>query len=118
MTIREIEPQEWERLAPVYEVNGDRLPPTASSRVFIAECEGKIVGMCGLNVIAHVGPLWVDPEYRGRGIAELVVSKADDAVLDCGGIGYFMFPSTPESVKVVEKLGLSKRAWSVYERNF
>ncbi len=116
MTIREIEPQEWERLAPVYEANGDRLPSFEANRVIIAEVNGEIVGMCGLNAIVHVGPLWVSEEFRGRGVAGAMTAKAGSLVAECGGAGYFMFPSTPESVKVVEKMGLIERAWKVFER--
>ncbi len=118
MTIREIEPQEWERLAPIYEANGDRLPPTGANRVVVAEVNGEIVGMCGLNLIAHVGPLWVHEDFRGFGVAGAVASKAGSLAVELGGAGYFMFPSTLASVKVVEKLGLKERAWKVFERIF
>ncbi len=118
MTIREIEPQEWERLAPIYEANGDHLPSPEANRVIIAEVNGEIVGMCGLNTIVHVGPLWVSEKHRGMGVSGRMAARVASIVADAGEVGYFMFPSTQESVKAVEKMGLKERAWKVFERIF
>jgi len=115
---REIDPSEWPRLSFIYHSQGDTLPPAEQNRVIVSESAGRIVGMCGLNLVAHVGPLWVDPEFRNQGIAHKLTASAEALIRDLGGKGYLMFPSNAASVRVAEKMGLDLADWKVYRREF
>lgn len=81
----------------------------------VAEADGRIVGMCGVNLVAHVGPLWVAEEFRRRRIGTDLAKAAGELVRELGGKGYLMFPSNERSVAIAEKLGLKKMSWQVYE---
>jgi len=116
--IYEIDPAAWARLAPIYLSQGDVLPSAEQNRAIIAEENGKIVGMCGINLVAHVGPLWVDPDRRGQGLAHGMTQAAEDLIRKLGGRGYLMFPSNEASRRVTEKMGLEAVDWKVYRREF
>lgn len=69
ITIKELPPEEWERLKglPVATLG---LPDPATCRVVIAETdEGRIVGTWCLVFAPFLEGMWVDEEYRNRSTA-------------------------------------------------
>jgi L-phenylalanine/L-methionine N-acetyltransferase len=58
--------------------------PSPNQHDFVAEIDGKVVGLCGLNQgggrRAHTGSLFVfiDEEYHGRGIGTSLIQNAID----------------------------------------
>lgn len=119
ITYRNLQPAEWERLRPIYESQGGELPPAGQNAAAIAEADGAVIGMCGVNAVVHCGPLWVDPKWRGQGIADRLVAEADRYIRGLGANAYLMFPSNKGSIAVAERLGLELMTDCViYQRNF
>ena len=116
--VHEIDPAEWGKLEPIYQSQGDTLPSAEQNRVIVAESGGGIVGMCGVNLVAHIGPLWVAPEFRGNGMGQAMTQAAEDLIKQLGGKGYLMFPSNRASSRVAEKMGLEQMSWKVFRREF
>ncbi|MCE5309637.1 MAG: GNAT family N-acetyltransferase [Acidobacteriales bacterium] len=118
VTVRHIPPEEWERLRGTYEQQGDTLPRAEQNTAIVAEVDGKIVGMWGINLLIHAGPLWVDPEWRGKGVPDQMGVALDELVKNAGGKGYLMFPSNKGSEQVAVRMGLKPAAWKIYVKEF
>lgn len=118
IAFRELRADEWERLRPIYEENGDTLPSPESNAAFIAEADGKIIGLFGLNLVAHAGPVWVDAEWRGKRIADEMAQQLMKAAEAAGAKGFLMFPSNPQSESLAKRMGLVPVAVKVYKREF
>ena len=85
----------------------------------IAEINGKIVGDCTLHQTragwkSHIGTvrIVIHPEYRGKGLATLLVGEMVQVAID-GGLekleGEFM-PEQKRPIEIFEKLGFVKLA--------
>ena len=116
--IRQLPPEEWARLTEIYQSQADQLPPSEHNTAIVAEIQGRIVGMFGINLIAHAGPIWVDPEWRGTGISQRMGAALDELIRNSGGKGYLMFPSNRGSELVAIRLGLRPRHVKVYQREY
>ncbi len=109
--------QEWARLEPAYAAQGGPLGHEAQNEAIVADAGGEIVGMWALNLVPHAGPLWVAPEWRGRGIAQAMGAALDPVAQGLGMPGYFAFPSNMGAVHVMEKLNMEALPWKVYKRS-
>ena len=117
VTYRQISPDEWGRLQEIYRENGAELPEAERNTAIVAEVAGRVVGMWGINLVIHAGPLWVDPEWRGKGVSD-GMSKALDALVRPLASGYLMFPSNAASERVARRIGLEEMNWKVFRREF
>ncbi|MBN1294225.1 MAG: GNAT family N-acetyltransferase, partial [Candidatus Latescibacteria bacterium] len=73
---------------------------------FIAEYEGTTAGTLATisygNIVAWIGMMLVDPEYRRKGIATRLMTHALNSLEKCQSI---KLDATPDGVKVYERLG-------------
>lgn len=115
---RQLGADEWERLRHIYEEQGVPLPPADSNLAVIAEANGEVVGLCGINMVIHMGPLWVDPAWRGQGVSDGIAAEADRMIRSMGASGYLMFPSNKGSAGVAERLALEPTGCQVFQRKF
>jgi GNAT superfamily N-acetyltransferase len=87
--------RDWARL-----INGPQ------SHCLVAESENRIVGtataMNYSNLVAWIGMVLVDKDYRGRGIARLLMSSLLDLLKSCGSV---KLDATPAGQPVYEKIG-------------
>lgn len=116
VTCRQLPAEEWDRLETIYRQQSDALPEAAQNTAIVAECDGRIVGMWGINLVAHAGPLWVDPEWRGKGVSDQMNAALNELLRDAGAKGYLMFPSNEASEKVAVRVGLTLTGWKVYKK--
>lgn len=116
--IRRLPPEDWHLLGERYAAHGEALPPPESTTAVVAELAGKIVGMFGLNMLAHAGPMEVDADFRGHGVAQNMGAEIERLAAELGAKGLIMLPSTPESQAVAERLGFTRMPWSVYQKTF
>lgn len=115
---RRLQSEEWEKLRPVYASQGAELPSPEYNGAIVAEVDGQIVGMNGLNLIIHAGPLWVHPDWRRLGIATRMGQELDALIKGLGEAGYYSFPSNRNSEAIMQKLGMERLDWTVYRRIF
>jgi GNAT superfamily N-acetyltransferase len=118
LTIRRLPPEEWEKLRSAYASQGAELPPPEQNTAIVAEADGKIVGLWGINLTVHAGPLWVDPEWRGKGVPDAMSGSLDELIRSFGGRGYLMFPSNKGSEQVAVRMGLRPVNWKIYVKEF
>ena len=86
---------DWKRL-----INGPQ------NHCLVAESENRIVGtataMNYSDLVAWIGMVLVDKDYRGKGIAKILVSSLLDQLKSCKSV---KLDSTPAGQPVYEKLG-------------
>lgn len=58
-TYRLLQPDEWDRVAPIFERYGSRMPPPQVASIAVAERDGEIIGFLTLQPMLHVEPVWV-----------------------------------------------------------
>lgn len=78
----------------------------------------RIVGMLGFELVPHAGPLYIDPNYRGQGLAIQLYKTIESNISKEPGTGYYTFPSNEISIKIAQKLGLEKLPCEVWKREF
>ena len=87
--------KDWARL-----LNGPQ------SHCLVAEIDNRIIGtataMNYSNMVAWIGMVLVDKDYRGRGIARLLISSLLDLLKSCRSI---KLDATPAGQPVYEKIG-------------
>lgn len=115
---RQLPATEWEKLTDIYRAHSDELPPAEQNTAVVAEVDGRIVGLWGLNVVLHAGPLWVAPEWRGRGVSDQMGAAIEKLAHDLGSKGYLMFPSNQHAERAAARAGLTPVDWKVYRKEF
>jgi GNAT superfamily N-acetyltransferase len=88
------------------DVDWVRLINGPQSHCLVAESENRIIGtataMNYSNLVAWIGMVLVDKDYRGRGIARLLISSLLDLLKSCRSI---KLDATPVGQPVYEKIG-------------
>ncbi len=117
MTIRELPPDEWARLAGVpggvLEGRADILDgPPDTARVIVLEDEtGLIQGYTILSARVHVEPMYVTPAYRHHAKSGLAMLGAVAVALQDSQVGYIYAiiadGDQPTNGRLAEKLGLT-----------
>lgn len=91
----------------------------ANFYVFAVMVEGRFVGWISLTYIPKIGSrwnghghiyvdeLWVQPDYRGRGLAKALMKKADDlkSEYNASGIRLYVNINNPTAQKLYESCG-------------
>ena len=115
---RQLPAAEWEKLTEVYRSQSDELPPAEQNTAVVAEVDGRIVGMWGLNLVLHAGPLWVAPEWRGKGVSDQMGAAVEQLARNLGAKGYLMFPSNEHAERAAARAGLTPAQLKVYRKEF
>jgi GNAT superfamily N-acetyltransferase len=79
--------------------------------------DDRVVGILSMQYMNHAGQLWVDPEYRRRGLAKQLGLMIETLPFPEGS-SYLMFPSNPASQAVARSLGLTRLDLEVWQRKF
>lgn len=85
--VRELPPEEWDRLTPFPPFDGG-LPNPEHSRIIVAELGGPggaLVAFWGMFSAVHVEPLWIHPDHRKRpGLIRRLWLTVRQTLLDLG----------------------------------
>lgn len=82
---------------------------------FVVSDVGKVAGFGVIQFIPHAEPIWVDKEFRGKGLAEEIATEVVGA-LDEVGVGFVALASNPFSAQLCEKHGMELLDVPVYVR--
>lgn len=116
---RMLQRDELFRLKKFYRMNDSKMnPEDLYSASVIETSDEKIVGMLGLELIPHAGPLYVLPEFRGHGLAVQLYRTIEANLTKKPRTGYYTFPSNDISKHIAQKLGLEKLPCEVWKREF
>lgn len=90
ITYRWLEPEEIETLRPIFEDNGGELPSPQFSQIYGALNDaGKVVGFHVLQLIPHLEPMYIEPDYRAK-VNWREFQRGIEAVIS--GVEYYIFP--------------------------
>lgn len=86
----------------------------ATSRIRLAERDGKIVGIYCLQLLPHIEPLLVDRHERGSGVAEQLVDDMQNFLVEVRARGFMAVCEHPLAAKMCEDRGMVKVPYPVY----
>jgi hypothetical protein len=66
-----------------------------TSRVYLAEQDGQIVGISCLQLMPFVGPLWLEKKLRGKGISDKLADDTIDWLRETNARGWFIVADSP-----------------------
>ncbi len=115
---RLLEPEEYHRIDHYFDQEGvPRLDPEWS-KVFVSIDEDldKIAGVMCLQLVPHVEPIIIDPEYRGQGIWRDLAEMMDGYVGAVGLTGAYCQPVNPKSQAIASKMGYEECVFPLYRK--
>lgn len=75
---------------------------------------GQLLGFLVVQLFPHTEPLYVDPDYRGIGIAEELSDRMVKYMLEIKARGWMVVADSPHAVKLCEERGMRKLESPVY----
>lgn len=85
-----------------------------TSRILIAESEGKMVGFHVFQFVPFCGPLYVNRKFRGSGLAETLADQMQDFLVDHQARGWIATAESPHAEKLCEARGMERLPSPVY----
>jgi hypothetical protein len=106
--------EEWDLLDKLLASRGWMSLNRNTSRVLLAEQDGKVVGFHAFQLIPYCGPLYVERKLRGLGLAEILVDKMQDFLTEVHARGYIAVIESPHAEKLCKAHGMEKLPHPVY----
>lgn len=78
------------------------------------DANGTLVGFLCVQHVPHIEPLYVDPAYRGTGLAESLADGVAEALRVTNCRGAFLIANNPASAKLAEKFEMTKIEDPIY----
>jgi L-amino acid N-acyltransferase YncA len=89
--------------------------PKEFSRILIAEdADGKILGFSVIQMMPHVGPMYVAPSERGSGLAEELADKTLDYLKSEQARGWLVVAEHPSTQKLCLDRGMNRLPFPVF----
>ncbi len=87
-------------------------PQTA--RALVAYKDERIVGFIVIQLFPHAEPLYVDPEFRGTGLADELADRMYEFLKEVRTRGYMVVAESPFAEKLCEARGMKRVNYPVY----
>lgn len=105
---------ELDILDPIFESRGwTPLDKTKTIAHCVFDDQGDLIAFNVAQKIAYVGPMWIDPDFRGSGVAEELADKMA-ILMASSGSTFIVVADNPASAKLCEKFGMKKVESPVY----
>lgn len=115
LEFRWLEGGELTQLEPLLESRGHMSLNNNMARALCAfDTNGNIAAFHVLQMIPHAEPLYVNPTYRGTGLAEDLADRMVSFLRSCNARGFMVVADNPASVKLCEQFGMRKVDSPVY----
>jgi hypothetical protein len=85
-----------------------------TSRILVAERDGRIVALYCLQLVPHVEPLLVDRSEFGTGLAEELADTMQAFLVESHTRGFMAVCEHPVAAKMCEARGMVKVTYPVY----
>lgn len=116
-TYRILRPDEFPRLAFVFDAMKTPLPRAGQDQVVIGEEDGKIVAVIPVQMLPHVS-FWTDSEWKGKRDYELMSNLVEVIVQTSGLNGYAMTTDNEIVKAVARRIGMRDTEMSFYVKKF
>ncbi|MGH7182114.1 MAG: GNAT family N-acetyltransferase [Nitrospiraceae bacterium] len=103
-----------DQLEPILESRGWTTLNKPSSRAIGAFDGDNLIGFIVLQMVPHTEPLYVNPDYRGSGVAESLAILMRTFMVEIGSRCFMVTADTPEAVKLCEAHGMKRIDSPVY----
>lgn len=104
------------KLKDIFVAQGWVIPNTQFARFLVGFDGDRIVSMIGFEMKPMIGPMWLDEEYRGNGLAEEMTDTMVEWLYEVNCPEAFMVGRSPHSAKLAEKHGMVKLPYATYYR--
>ena len=84
------------------------------AKILVAIDAGSVVGFHVLQMFPHAEPLWVDPAYRGEGVAEELADRMLEFLDSIGARGFMVIADSPHAEKLCKERGMKRVTSPVY----
>lgn len=114
MTTKLLPIEDWELLEPIFRAYGTMLPDPRLAQIAVSEDDdGQIVGFLVCQLIPHLEPIWVHPEYRGGSVCipDLVKTVTENLR---PGTGLYAFAPSQAIGALCESVGMQPLPWRTY----
>lgn len=117
---RLIKPDEWPRIAPIFEQEKGKMPCLDASRAAILEKGSEIIGFWAVQLVPHAGPLWIREDHRGQGLWRDLHKALEGVFTREPGTGYFSFhdPEQMNMRTILTQLGYTALPYLVWKKEF
>lgn len=86
------------------------------SRVIAAYDKERLIGFFVMQLIPHMEPLYVDPDYQERRIAINLVARMVDFMKECNARGAMLVAESPGVEKLAEYFGMERIQYPMYSK--
>jgi hypothetical protein len=109
MTYRFLRAEEFVRVQPVFREANCEIP--ASAEIWVGEEDGEIVSLQCKHMVCHLGPVWVRPDQRGKGLWKRMQEALEKTLPS--GFGFYQF-GTASNESQFQRLKLEPLHWTVW----
>lgn len=114
LEFRWLQGDDLDQLEPTIRARGWVPLNKAMSRVLAVYDGERIVGWIAFNMIPHVEPLFIEPEYRGSGIAEQLAEGMVNWLYAVEAPAAYIVADSPASQRLAEAHGMERVTSPVY----
>ena len=94
--------------------------------IYVAEEDGRLIGFAVMDWkwastagarVAHLEDLFVDPDARGKGVADALIARCAERCRELGisSLGWMTAPDNHRAHKVYDRSGAQSSSWLEYE---
>jgi predicted N-acetyltransferase YhbS len=84
------------------------------TRILIAEADGQILGFSVIQMMPHVGPMYVAPSERGSDLTGRLADETLNFLRAQGARGWLVVAEHPATRKLCEDRGMLRLPFPVY----
>ena len=114
LIVRFLEPDEYWRIAPLFEAEKAAMPDPKFSRVIVSMDGERVAGLMVAQMVLHVEPIIVDREYRGSGVWREMADTLDGYLTTCGVAGAYTQPVLDSTRHMCEASGFVEMKYPLY----
>jgi hypothetical protein len=115
---RFLNPDEFERLRPIFDENEGDLPNPMLTAIYAAFNDAdEIVGFHCLQLVPHAEPMWIHPDYRAKVNWREFQNGIESLFEKAEGGSYYIFPSNERVAKMCKRGGMVEVEMKAYRRD-
>ena len=102
-------PEEWDAIEHVLVTRGwASLSRQATPKLFLVDDKDGLAGFFIVQFVAHAGPMWVKPKYRGTGVPEELAARLRKFLVDCKARGVVIVADNPQVAAMCQEQGMKQ----------
>jgi hypothetical protein len=112
--VREATDEEWQQVDAILARMGWMSLNRSTSRILVAETDGRIEGFSCVQLFPGVGPLYVRPKVRGSGVAEELADRTINFLVEVQARGWIVVADSPFTEKLCQERNMERIESPVY----